>query len=1147
MYTIEIIPADRGWILEKIARAIREAVPAYGVELSVRILDVPTDTADLVYFLPESAYSKMQHSISVTYIAHKEDVPVAAKLVEDVARASDCIVTSSEKYKHMLENDGARRVEKIPLGVDLAAFSPVVRIGVVGRTYHTGRKGEHLLAAAMGLEHVEFRFMGEGWPLPGELHDLTALREFYRSIDYMLIPSLIEGGPVPLLEALASGCQVIAATDIGMVSELPHIPFQRGDAEDLKRVIQGLVKEKLTLRKAVEGMGWPDFGRRHLELFKALIDEKQGARGIYGTKITGDTSLSVALVMHGCEQVTLGGPSIRVHNIHQRLTELGIKSKVFFSHLDITHEDLTEFNLFHVFNSWPLDTALATIDRVKRAGRRVVFSPIALDLGELPVWRNLLSLSFKYLDGGKDLDRVLEGVMAATPVKESAHQQFPCFEGVKGHFETLRQALKRSDAAILLSSYEQRLLDTIGCEVPHGYLVPNAVEIDSIDQVNPDLFRTRYGLGQYVLCVGRMEYRKNQALLAYALQGMNISLVFVGGVGDDGYQHHIKKLGGNNVVIVGRVEDRALLASAYAGALAAVLPSWCEGAPLAAIEAGHLGTPLVLSNKSGEQEYFGEFARYVHPADIAGIRSEIEALVTRPESASDRARRAAHVRMKCHMANHVDLSVQAYRETLARPVCSVISESVFAEISALEYFLHRGGHLTGVPIAELNLLEQLTVKGVNLNFVVYRADRDTFVPVEFKGVASVPKGGLLKELKNCNTEMKAQELVVQAESMMITRELATGPLDNLHSFKEKIEIYVRTFLSKIPHAAEQTILKLVRAIRPEFLRHDASAIMQIGSIEQNPGGLASFEIVARDVSSSDAAIPDGARLFTFGQGWLSNQALLKKLVTVTRSKGLRLEPYVFDLTYFTAGHLTGWQDNSERCGRLLEILSVSSTVYTESRQVAAELEHLRIGRGFSYKIVPTTLAPKKSDKKRVVETEKPYVLYVSSFNRRKNHQFLINVWRELYESFLARHAPEVQLLLVGEVQEELMYADPEYVRSLEQLNIRILSGMDDNALDKLLARCLFTVYPSVKEGWGIPVQESLEAGKVCLVSNKVPIAEELHCAALIKLDPDDFFGWYEALKTWITNERLRKSFGAEALKCDPGSWSDAADRILKSW
>ena len=52
-----------------------------------------------------------------------------------------------------------------------------------------------------------------------------------------------------------------------------------------------------------------------------------------------------------------------------------------------------------------------------------------------------------------------------------------------------------------------------------------------------------------------------------------------------------------------------------------------------------------------------------------------------------------------------------------------------------------------------------------------------------------------------------------------------------------------------------------------------------------------------------------------------------------------------------------------------------------------------------------------------------------------------------------------------------------------------LEGTSDPDLAALYRRCLFTVYPSLYEGWGLPVTESLCYGKTPLLSRVASLPE----------------------------------------------------------
>ncbi len=55
--------------------------------------------------------------------------------------------------------------------------------------------------------------------------------------------------------------------------------------------------------------------------------------------------------------------------------------------------------------------------------------------------------------------------------------------------------------------------------------------------------------------------------------------------------------------------------------------------------------------------------------------------------------------------------------------------------------------------------------------------------------------------------------------------------------------------------------------------------------------------------------------------------------------------------------------------------------------------------------------------------------------------------------------------------------------------VLFLSGLTDRQMVWLYRHCLFTMYPSFYEGWGLPVSESLNQGKYCIAASSSSIPE----------------------------------------------------------
>jgi glycosyltransferase involved in cell wall biosynthesis len=129
-----------------------------------------------------------------------------------------------------------------------------------------------------------------------------------------------------------------------------------------------------------------------------------------------------------------------------------------------------------------------------------------------------------------------------------------------------------------------------------------------------------------------------------------------------------------------------------------------------------------------------------------------------------------------------------------------------------------------------------------------------------------------------------------------------------------------------------------------------------------------------------------------------------------------------------------------------------------------------------------------SGAQRALSLPPRYVLFVSSIEIRKNHRLLVRVWRRLLERHDA-HAVPVLLFAgrIGWLVEGLLaeLAASEYLGG----KIQHVSDLSDQELRQAYKSCLFTIFPSLCEGWGLPIAESLAAGKFCLASDRTSIPE----------------------------------------------------------
>ena len=126
---------------------------------------------------------------------------------------------------------------------------------------------------------------------------------------------------------------------------------------------------------------------------------------------------------------------------------------------------------------------------------------------------------------------------------------------------------------------------------------------------------------------------------------------------------------------------------------------------------------------------------------------------------------------------------------------------------------------------------------------------------------------------------------------------------------------------------------------------------------------------------------------------------------------------------------------------------------------------------------------------------RPFVLCVATIEARKNHLLLLHAWLTL----LRRHGHAVMpdLVLVGRTGHQ---SGPvlELIRAAPELRQRVthLKDVGDGLLALLYERCLFTVFNSFYEGWGLPVTEALAHGRLVLAPDHTSLRQAGGAAAL---------------------------------------------------
>jgi glycosyltransferase involved in cell wall biosynthesis len=167
-----------------------------------------------------------------------------------------------------------------------------------------------------------------------------------------------------------------------------------------------------------------------------------------------------------------------------------------------------------------------------------------------------------------------------------------------------------------------------------------------------------------------------------------------------------------------------------------------------------------------------------------------------------------------------------------------------------------------------------------------------------------------------------------------------------------------------------------------------------------------------------------------------------------------------------------------------------------------------------------------------------FVLAVGTLEPRKNLPRLVQAYSALDEQLQRSHP----LVAVG----ALGWETGATLDALHSLGERatMLGHVSDAALAELYRRCAVFCYPSLGEGFGLPVLEAMSAGAAVLSSN-VSSLPEVGGDAVEYVDPLDSTSIADGLRLLLTDESRRAELARRAIRRSTDfSWGGFAEIVL---
>jgi glycosyltransferase involved in cell wall biosynthesis len=167
----------------------------------------------------------------------------------------------------------------------------------------------------------------------------------------------------------------------------------------------------------------------------------------------------------------------------------------------------------------------------------------------------------------------------------------------------------------------------------------------------------------------------------------------------------------------------------------------------------------------------------------------------------------------------------------------------------------------------------------------------------------------------------------------------------------------------------------------------------------------------------------------------------------------------------------------------------------------------------------------------------PSLLAVGIVEPRKNQELLLAVAELLWGEGL-----NFELNLVGRVNPHFGGPVIDRVRELSKKfpGLHYHAAADDTAVASLYAQARASVFPTIAEGCGLPLLESLWLGVACVCSDLPVLRENADGGGCLTVATNDRVAWTDALRRVLTDDAIVARLEQEAATRALPTWATAA-------
>jgi len=704
----------------------------------------------------------------------------------------------------------------------------------------------------------------------------------------------------------------------------------------------------------------------------------------------------------------------------------------------------------------------------------------------------------------------------------------------------------------------------LSVSVPYGGTDPIRIKDSSRDaEILSSLGVER----DFLITVGTIEVRKNHDVLYKAMAKLAESgfeplpqIVFVGRPGwrTEDLIDSIKRDPriGNNIVITAPSDEE--LDVLYRNCKFTLLPSLYEGWALPMPESFSYGKACIASDIEPLHEIGKDFPKFLKPFDVNAWVEGIKDYISHPTSlrdAEERIRNEWHSTTWTECGANVLSAVEKINNEIGD---KKEKKSIWYDLT-LSYGMWRGG-VTGIIRTELILAHHLSKIIPGIRFYAFHED----------AFFEVPKDRLLWLFESADVTSKYasfQKFWGEAEqqgnghrlpfSEMIRNTVkssgSTSSPNNTISKPSILSAYSKAgayLISSLPNSMRNKAIHY--ADKKGLIPNTASPINIANqaelSIEEKNAEMISH--VQNKLIGPALKLPFRENDIVFSAGINWDERPLIEIIKAKKEIGFIYSQIIYDMTPLITPQLHA-REAFDWYNRFYYLASLASNTILYGGETAKRDGQLwqhrfnwPVTNGVAIKF-GSDIAPshEETNDKEILErlgVTGNYMLSVGTLEIRKNHEAIYKAYLDLLE----RQGDDLpQMVFVGGPGWKAKDLFEIIQRDHRVQGKILLLRTTDQELDVLYRNCLFTLLPSLYEGWSLTLPESLGYGKFCLTSAVDPLMETGR-DLVDYVAPWDVTSWANKMLHYIQNPLAVKHY-EERIKneWDTITWRNCADSV----